>query len=508
MHNLAKREFVEDKKKALAYSEESIALSRTIQDKNWLMESLRLSGAIALNSGFYGLAATYNTEFLAVARSLNDTYAKGIAYFNLGGIRIIIEDYEKAIEYTEKGFELLLENEAKTGKPVDQVMLLNLKNNLGLVYLQIEDYPRAEKNLKEARELALQIGKEADYSRATLNLGRLYNQTKVLDKAYDLFVEAAAKTKKNNDFHLHGTSLFFLAEINFQKGDFEQADSLFLRSYQIGEQLNEIGLRKKSAEALANVRDTLGKSEEGLKYLQIAHDLEKQMKIGAAKESMARQELLDSFAEKEKEFEVVFQTKENYFVYIRSFIVLSLVILVLFVFLYRKFKKETLKSMSLTLTAEKLELEKKLLKAEVEQKDKQLASKLMYDMQVNDLIGRVVNQLAEVKGKARKDVQKSLDGSISKLEAVKEENVWEEFERRFVDVHKGFFDELMRVNPGLSRNERRLCAFLRLDMSTKEIAALTGQTPKTIDVARYRLRKKLDLINSGQNLSDFLASLG
>ena len=131
----------------------------------------------------------------------------------------------------------------------------------------------------------------------------------------------------------------------------------------------------------------------------------------------------------------------------------------------------------------------------------------MYELQVNELINGVVSNLIDVKGDAKKEMKEQIDGSIKKLEKVTEEKVWEEFETRFVDVHPRFFDELNEVNPNLTRNDRRLAAFLRMDMSTKEIATITGQSTKAIEVGRTRLRKKLELTNSGMGLNEFLATL-
>jgi DNA-binding CsgD family transcriptional regulator len=61
--------------------------------------------------------------------------------------------------------------------------------------------------------------------------------------------------------------------------------------------------------------------------------------------------------------------------------------------------------------------------------------------------------------------------------------------------------------PDLTQSELKLCAFLRLNMSTKEISELTGQRILTIDHARYRLRKKLGISNSEINLVTFLSQI-
>ena len=83
-------------------------------------------------------------------------------------------------------------------------------------------------------------------------------------------------------------------------------------------------------------------------------------------------------------------------------------------------------------------------------------------------------------------------------------NAWKEFEVQFNDVHPGFQNRLLEKFPDLSPTERRICTFLRLDMNTREIASLTGQTFKSLEVARTRIRKKMDLTHEN-NLTNFVA---
>jgi DNA-binding CsgD family transcriptional regulator len=84
--------------------------------------------------------------------------------------------------------------------------------------------------------------------------------------------------------------------------------------------------------------------------------------------------------------------------------------------------------------------------------------------------------------------------------------IWEEFEVRFKEVHVRFYNQLHKEHPDLTLNEIKICAFLRLKMSTKEISSITHQSVKTINMARFRLRKKLN-IDRDENLISYLNSL-
>jgi len=92
------------------------------------------------------------------------------------------------------------------------------------------------------------------------------------------------------------------------------------------------------------------------------------------------------------------------------------------------------------------------------------------------------------------------------LEKINKKKNWDEFEKRFIGIHANFFPNLFLTYPDLTSNERRLCAFLKIDLSTKEIAKLTGQTIRAIELSRIRLRKKLKLTNSDVGLFQYLSN--
>ena len=80
---------------------------------------------------------------------------------------------------------------------------------------------------------------------------------------------------------------------------------------------------------------------------------------------------------------------------------------------------------------------------------------------------------------------------------------WEQFQYNFDQVYQNMLTRLKVKYPDLTRTNLKLCAYLRLNMSSKEIASLMNITPSGIDKARNRLRKKLN-IQPNDDLSDFL----
>lgn len=120
------------------------------------------------------------------------------------------------------------------------------------------------------------------------------------------------------------------------------------------------------------------------------------------------------------------------------------------------------------------------------------------------MIAAIADQLLRLKPQMKLQNQNVIDEVINTLKNNVEGDNWKEFELRFEEVHGGFMKKLNEKFPDLTQNEKRLCAYLRLNMTTKEIASLLYLSIHSVDSARYRLRKKLNLTNSDTDISTFL----
>jgi len=75
-------------------------------------------------------------------------------------------------------------------------------------------------------------------------------------------------------------------------------------------------------------------------------------------------------------------------------------------------------------------------------------------------------------------------------EDIRLDNNWEQFERHFDQVHVNFLKRLRQAYPNLTANDHKLCAYLRMTLSTKEIATIMNISVRGVEISRYRLRKK------------------
>jgi PAS domain S-box-containing protein len=142
----------------------------------------------------------------------------------------------------------------------------------------------------------------------------------------------------------------------------------------------------------------------------------------------------------------------------------------------------------------------------IENKKKELASSTLKLIQTTESKNILIDQLNKVNAFANKKGKDLIRNIIKQVGNFSGESVWKEFETRFENVYESFYKELNQRYPDLTPGEKKLCALLRLSLSTKDIASITFQNPQSIDVARYRLRKKLKLAPD-DNLVDFLLKI-
>jgi DNA-binding CsgD family transcriptional regulator len=153
-------------------------------------------------------------------------------------------------------------------------------------------------------------------------------------------------------------------------------------------------------------------------------------------------------------------------------------------------------------------LKNEKLEAEIEHKNTELASAAMHLVQKGELLSNIREELIRMKKGGNGDG--SNDEYKKMLRILGEENKmdkdWEQFAVHFDKVHSDFLQILKGAYTTLSAHELKLCAYLRMNLSSKEIAQLENISVRGVEISRYRLRKKLR-IPTEINLFDFLMEL-
>ncbi len=169
-----------------------------------------------------------------------------------------------------------------------------------------------------------------------------------------------------------------------------------------------------------------------------------------------------------------------------------------------KLQQEKLERREQKITA----LKNEKLEAELRHKSKELASSTMAIIRKNEMLLQIKAEVENQKKKLGTQYPNKYADHLIRMinENISSDDDWAIFQQNFDMIHENFFGHIKSKYPEMTTHDLKLCAFIRLNLSTKEIASLLNITVRGIEAARYRLRKKFG-ITAEQNLTEFLIGL-
>lgn len=177
---------------------------------------------------------------------------------------------------------------------------------------------------------------------------------------------------------------------------------------------------------------------------------------------------------------------------------------------YHRQKEKLIEENNRLLEIKELENEQELMKVknlqleqDFESKNRELAVSTMNLIKKNELLSMIKDDLKKTGESNDKNV-KSVITTINKN--INEDDTWDMFKEAFNNADKDFLKKVKKAHPLLTPNDLRLCAYLRLNLSSKEIAPLLNISVRSVEIKRYRLRKKMELPHE-QGLVEYILSL-
>lgn len=262
-------------------------------------------------------------------------------------------------------------------------------------------------------------------------------------------------------------------------------------------------------EQLAGLYHIQGSFEQAYESLKTTKDLDAEFFDSRSKRNLPLLEIQDAFR-KEKESQILLQQQqrltqfeqEETVLFLQRVLLLGFIAFLVFtgliVFNYVKAKHRAEKQ----LIQRRTELEIQKTNELVELKNRELAASALKLIEKEVLISKLKDRLSKGNGDIKRQEIKQIVRSISNSNKAH----WREFETRFVSVNRSFYDRLSYKFPKLTERDKKLCALVKLNFSSKEMAKLLGISIESVHTTRYRLRKKLNLARS-VNLTEFIANV-
>ena len=267
--------------------------------------------------------------------------------------------------------------------------------------------------------------------------------------------------------------------------------------------ISDMTNRKLVLESIRLCYRQLGLTDSARKYEQEVYLLNDSLFRHESIENLRKAEHLATIHQYEVRIEQDQKANRLRFILILSVCGFLLIILILSICLLMASKRRAESELKLKeANNERLLLQNQQYSKEIDAKTKELASNTVLLAQKNAKLKELGEQITNMEQKgeiAETEGERLSDKIKSELRA---DDDWRYFKLRFDKVHPCFFMSLKETYPALSKTELRLCAYIRVGMSAKEIAQILSVRPETVNTSRYRIRKKMSL-----GVSDSLESV-
>lgn len=439
---------------------ESLEWAKSTNDSILIAKVYNVMGTLKYALNHHEDALVFYNRSLDIYLAHQQDSISASIYNNLGILRSDMYDDSLSIDYYLKAAEINKKSKNHFWLAINYV-------NLGFEYIEFGNLQKAFDYLQMSNDIIEEFNINRLYPWLYNNFSYYYSTLKDYDMAIDFANRALIISKEQGIRLQERDALRRLKESYFNKSD-------FVNAYKYAEQIQIV------TDSI-NMHDRL----KEIDLLEMRFNFEEERKAQKLEQAI---------------LEAKHYSKERTYILI---ILLAAIIIFSFLIIYiiqhNRIGRKNLEQKTIL-------LEKEKLTQDLEYKNKELTTNVMYSIEKNKVLTDITEELLEIENTAVKEETRDAIQKISlRINQFVDAKAWEEFEIRFQQVHTEFYELLATKHPDLTPNEKRLCAFLRLDMSSKEISKITGQSISALQVARTRLRKKLGISNKDINLISFLS---
>ena len=505
-------------------------------------DALNNMGVITQRMGEVDTSLHYYSEALRLRVLATDTLATASSLCNLAALYRQKGEFQEAIEHYYKALEIYEAND-------QQKQTSDALNGIGLAYKDLSLYDQSLEYLKRSLKIREELGDIRSISGSLNNIGAIYMALGYNDEAETTLRRYLELCKTMNNYRGEAGAYSNLGKIAKDQGDLDSGLVYYTKAFNLFESLGDkvntglvsinigyIQLSKGQAEKATSSFNT------ALKYAELQQSLDHQKRIhnGLSEAYFETRDFEKAYAHEQKlseikdtlfykglEKEIAFyqekyeaekregkisdleakvakdQLKVEESKRLRNTaigIAVLFICLSLFLFLLYRFRKRIHAQEQVILSKEKEEIERK-----IELKNRELSAFATHSIQKNEMLNKLLEKLSKLR-------EKDSLTDVIEMERLMKKSInidadWDTYKRHFLGVYPGFFDHLSQEYPSLSPNDLRVCAYIRMNLATKEIATLMNIAPKSVRMNKYRLKKKLALDES-QDIHTFLTSLG
>lgn len=450
---------------------------------------------------------------------VNDSITLPLVYNDLGIFYFALKEIDTSILYHQKAFDIF---KAKYNSRGESLVYANLSN----IYIYQKEYVKAKKILLQSTSNFEKLKDTVNIVKSLIHLGVIEQRLNNLGEALGYFTNACVLAQKIENVALEGVSNFRHGLIYDEKQDYVQALKYYKKAFQMSKEVNNHEGELEILSKISEIYNKTGDYRSSLEYLRKYYLLQDSIKGSDVRKEIENLQWDTVLKKKDYEFEIAHQKNKNlmkiYVIIIMSVIFIIIVVLILYRNKNKFLRISNLENIRLK---EKMSAENEINRLkqeryESEMKTKKEVQKLQlrqYEMDVEvrnrDLTTLSLELLTknkllvEIEGVITKETT-NIKVLLEELEKTIKQNRdqdknWEKFQDIFQTIHPTFFQTIQSQYPQLTTTEIRICAYIRINMNTNEIAAMLNISSSSFITARYRIRKKLNL-NRSDNLDEIV----
>ncbi|MCB0401352.1 MAG: tetratricopeptide repeat protein [Flavobacteriales bacterium] len=499
----------------------------------------------SFNEGNYPLALEQDKKAILYFEKLNDEIAVAKIKSHIGDIYFKINDYDNSLKNYLDALQLFEKNKAydlvnKTKHTIGDLYLRleqcdpafkflfqsmryynedtvtykaylpGIHQSLGIAYGRCSSLDSALYHFKRAIEAIGQYDTTSFSGGLLNNIGAIYSKKEENEKALEYYNKSLLLFQKLNLKQGIGVSVSNIAYIYKKQKKLEESLTLYLEALNIFSETNSLIYLKDNYLNISEVYEETGDLKNALKYNNLYLDLNDSITNSEILSRMGELQIQFEIRKKEQELlllekEKLIVEQENEIAEIRQYLLIG-GILLLIILSGLVFRNLRVSLYNTRLKQQVLKQEKDQLSQELDFINSELESFALKIVEKNDLLVSLKNKIKKLNLKevSNTDQLKEISNSINSNLYIEKDR--KEFQLQLDKSHQSFFLKLDNKYPDLTKNERRLCSLIVLELSSKDIATILNISMDGVKKSRHRLRKKLDL-DSETNLSDHLKSL-
>lgn len=504
---------------AVKYYQEALLIFKEAKNIEEISNQLNNLGTVYFNWGNYNLAIEYFSQTLSYDTERGDSSALSTSYNNIGKVYESWGYYDLAIEHYNKSMNYLSPDIQKDRRAIRL-------SNIGTSYYKKGEFEKALEFLNAALEIDSQQNNQFKIAVRYNELANIYFAKKAFQKAISFNQDALNIFQSLNKKDSQAITLKDLGQIYLEQKKYVKAEQCLYQSIKLSDSIN---LKHNSLICYSLLGDLYyqkGDFQKAFLVHQKHDDLKDTIFNTQNQRQLTNYRVKYETLKKEQENQIlkkdilIKQRTQRTLIIIGSFLLLSLILLFFILRLKSKNYKQDKKLTNLELEKKEVEkhhledkvfAEKQLNKlqlekfeAEIQLKNRELVSSTLQLVNKNEVLTEIKNKInghhAAIPENAYADLIQMLNQNTDF------DQNWKKFRTEFEKINPGFFDRIRFQYSDFSEQFIRLSAFLRIELSTKEIAQLMNVSVAAVNKNRQRLRKKLDL-EAEADLSTFLKSI-